>query len=506
MFGRTRCLDQSGAVAIWVAASLAAMVGIVALSLDLGRMATTDTELKWASDAAALAGARQLNGEAGARSRATLAAMGATGGVGLTTNGDSFDGDPGAVKVIGVKFLSKLGPGEGTAGDVEATTDANARFIQVVVEQTVINNLFIQVVGGSATSTVQQSSVAGYGSTICRIPPLMLCNPFEETNPGASLPEGMGIMVKMGEKGPNGEAGSWGPGNFGLLEIPGLPGADAIRDSFASLHGSPVCFDPNLVTTKPGQAVAINAGINVRLDMYHGSTNGLKSSAAHYPAKNVVKGLGTRGPSATTCDPKTDDYNLYTGESDLDSAELMQYPRDTCFYAGTCTTLGSGARYGNGEWYKPEYCQVNYGDPTCAMVSSPTGKPMNTRYGFYRAEVESGKVPQHANEDVKDLCYTNKPWDQLPIGTDVREAGFDISVDGPDRRVLVAAVVNCKEQKDNLNGKKTVKVAKWLLMFLTEAAGAYSPSEQDQIFLEVIREMEMDNDETYAHEIVQLYR
>ena len=505
MFGRTRCLDQSGAVAIWVAASLAAMVGIVALSLDLGRMATTDTELKWASDAAALAGARQLNGEAGARSRATLAAMGATGGVGLTTNGDSFDGDPGAVKVVGVKFLSKLGPGDGTAGDVEATTDANARFIQVVVEQTVINNLFIQVVGGSATSAVQQSSVAGYGSTICRIPPLMLCNPYEETNPAASLPEGMGILVKNG----GGNEAYWGPGNYALLEIPGLPGADAIRDAFAALHGSPVCFDPEHVTTKPGQAVSVNDGLNVRLDMYHGSTNGLKNSPDHYPAKNVVKGLGTRAPSATTCNPKPDDYDLYTGEGD--PAELMQYPRDKCFYTNTCATTGAGIRYGDGQWDKAAYCLVNYGmtdcdDPVTGVVKSPTGKPINTRYGFYRAEVESGTVPQHANENVKNLCYSNKTWDQLKTGTDVRPEGFDITADGPDRRVVVAALVNCEQQKalGNLNGHKTVEVAKWVLMFLTEAAGQYG--DQAEMFFEVIREMDMDNDETYAHEIVQLYR
>ena len=139
-------------------------------------------------------------------------------------------------------------------------------------------------------------------------------------------------------------------------------------------------------------------------------------------------------------------------------------------------------------------------------ISSPTGKPMDTRYGFYRAEVESGVVPEHANEDVTDICYSNRTWEDLPIGTDVRQEGFDITANGPDRRVLVAAMVNCEEQKalGNLNGHKTVQVAKWVLLFLTEAAGQYG--DQAEIFLEVIREIEMDNDETYAHDIVQLYR
>lgn len=494
--------DESGAVAIWVAGSIAVMIGIAALSLDLGRIATADTELKWASDAAALAGAPQLDGLAGARDRARLAATGtlAGAGVGLTSNSDTFDIDAAPVSVVGVKFLSKLGPGEGTSGDIEATSDANARYIQVVVEQTTVNNLFIQVVGGPDTSTVQQSSVAGYGSTICRIPPLMLCNPYEESNPSASLPEGMGILVKNG----GGNEAYWGPGNYALLEIPGLPGADAIRDSFASLHGSPVCFDPDLVTTKPGQAVSVNDGLNVRLDMYHGSTNGLKSSPAHYPAKNVVKGLGDRGPSATTCNPKTDDYDLYAGEGD--PAELVQYPRDKCFYTNTCALTGAGIRYGDGQWDKAAYCLINYGDPTCSAVTSPTGKPIDTRYGFYRAEVESGVVPEQVNENVKNLCYNNMTWGALPTGTDVRPEGFDIAANGPDRRVVAAAMVNCNQQKalGNLNGHKTVEVEKWVLLFLTEAAGQYG--DQAEIFLEVIRDLDMENDEVYAHDIVQLYR
>src|SRR5262245_27317103 len=151
---------DSGAVAVWVAGTLAVLIGVIALSFDLGRTATTDTELKWASDAAALAGARQLDGNSGARNRATLAATGALSGsgVGLTSNADTFSNSPAPVQVVNVKFLSKLGPGEGTTGDIDATNDADAHFIQVVVEQKTVNNLLVEVVGGSATSTAQESS------------------------------------------------------------------------------------------------------------------------------------------------------------------------------------------------------------------------------------------------------------------------------------------------------------------------------------------------------------
>ncbi len=499
MSSRSARLGESGAVAVWMAVTIAAMIGIIALSLDLGRSATTDTELKWASDAAALAGARQLDGAAGARDRARLAATGALSGsgVGLTANTDTFDADADNVEVVDVKFLSTLGPGEGTAGDVEATTDADAHFIQVVVEEATVNNLFIQVVGGADTTTLQESSVAGYGAAICNVPPLMFCNPNEDVSPEVNLTPGMGILVKDG----GGNKAFWGPGNYALLEIPGLPGVNNIREGFASLGGSPVCYD-NLVTTEPGNPVAVNAGINVRLDMYKGATNGLKNDSDYYPAKNVVKGLGYgRGGGATQCDPKTTGFNTWSGPGDPDGAELVQYPRDNCFYNGTCT------RFGDGVWSKADYCNVNYGNNTCSQVIPAPSD--GTRYGLYRAEVESSQVPQQVSppiEDVTDLCYTADTWGNLKIGTDVRPEGFVLAPNGPDRRVLTAAVVNCEQQKalGNLNGKKTVAVASWVLMFMTEAAGAYG--DQQELFLEVIREIDLGQDDAIAHEIVQLYR
>jgi hypothetical protein len=41
-------------------------------------------------------------------------------------------------------------------------------------------------------------------------------------------------------------------------------------------------------------------------------------------------------------------------------------------------------------------------------------------------------------------------------------------------------------------------------MFMPEAAGEYGDNQQ--IFLEAIREIELEQDKTIAHEMVQLYR
>jgi Flp pilus assembly protein TadG len=53
--------DQSGALAVWAAVAILALVGFAALAVDIGRLAVTKSELQKAADAGALAGARALS-------------------------------------------------------------------------------------------------------------------------------------------------------------------------------------------------------------------------------------------------------------------------------------------------------------------------------------------------------------------------------------------------------------------------------------------------------------
>ncbi len=67
-------VDQ-GVVAVALAIMLAAIIGMMALAVDLGRAWNLQTELQNAADAAALAGATQLDTRPGAISRTRLAAQ-----------------------------------------------------------------------------------------------------------------------------------------------------------------------------------------------------------------------------------------------------------------------------------------------------------------------------------------------------------------------------------------------------------------------------------------------
>ena len=66
--------SNSGGVLIYVAFGLPILLGAMALSIDLGRAFILNTELKDFSDAAALAGAAELDGRDGARAAAEQAA------------------------------------------------------------------------------------------------------------------------------------------------------------------------------------------------------------------------------------------------------------------------------------------------------------------------------------------------------------------------------------------------------------------------------------------------
>ncbi len=53
--------DRRGAVTIYVVISMPMLLGIGALSIDLGRLMSVNTELQSAADAAAMAGAAELD-------------------------------------------------------------------------------------------------------------------------------------------------------------------------------------------------------------------------------------------------------------------------------------------------------------------------------------------------------------------------------------------------------------------------------------------------------------
>ncbi len=193
-YGRRVMMDKDGGVAVVVAITFAALAGLVALSFDLGRLLNLDTELQSATDAAALAGATQLDNNAGARDRARLAAI--TSANALAVNGQVFATDGAGVLVTiraeNIRFLQNLETRD------EATTDANANFIEIDADQRRVDYAFGTLVGNTSANAGSHA-VAGMTTAFCRVPPLMICQPPNDFNPGNPdelFFAGQGIQLK----------------------------------------------------------------------------------------------------------------------------------------------------------------------------------------------------------------------------------------------------------------------------------------------------------------------
>ena len=162
---RSLAQDTSGAVAIYIALVAPILLGIGALTLDIGRLITLNTELQAAGDAAALAGARELDRFPGSMDRAGAAAVGAV------SNLQTFATDGGGKKIVVdsttcadppvapcIRFLKSLPAGDGdpiTAANV-TTVDDEARFIDVHIGARTITNILIRIVGGPGTGKNRQ--------------------------------------------------------------------------------------------------------------------------------------------------------------------------------------------------------------------------------------------------------------------------------------------------------------------------------------------------------------
>jgi len=173
--------SDGGGVAIYVVLTSAIMLGFGALVVDLGRLFTLQTELQNAADNSALAAAAELDGTAGARARARLAAK-----TTLITNSQTFATGAADVTITDadIRFLTALPPTDDdpvTSG-LEAPDDASARFVEVTASVRQVAYLLAPAlaarIGGDGTAPTSGDAsavaVAGYNQAVCQITPLMI--------------------------------------------------------------------------------------------------------------------------------------------------------------------------------------------------------------------------------------------------------------------------------------------------------------------------------------------
>ena len=478
--------DEGGAVAPTVALVLAALIAVAGISFDYARMAGLDSELQNAADQSALAAAGQLDGQAGARTRATQAAQS------LVANLTYFENDAGtsAITVPTVIFYSDYNAATGAKGPV-ATTDEDANYVLVTVGARTANFALTPVVDMLNSGLMSASAFAGLGSAICNTPPVMMCNPNEplsNTDPDypfdANAMRGIGLRAIAGN--------SMAPGNFGFLETGFGEGAANLARALGYNSPPGECAPISGVTTKPGLNASVIDAFNTRFDIDANGSTTCPAGGTCSPSINVRKDLvhGTGGASCATTGQQgwQEAPNPYrpTTAAPLTSnyPNTMGHPRDMCHavsYDGVC----SGGHIGNGEWDRDAYFRVNYGWSSASAWQTQTGLGAGaTRYEVYQWELANSSYL------AGDQTWTGSGGLRGNASPVCRTPGVSPGPTQVDRRRISAAVINCRAHA--LNGSESnVPVLRWIDFFLVEPSfrrDSGNRTEATDIYVEVIGE------------------
>lgn len=425
---RSMTRDSAGGVAVYAALTAFVTFGLVGLAVDATRAMIVRSESQAAADAAALAGASQLDGTSTAITRATDAIED------LVSNRQRLASTgAGEVGIASIRFLTGLPASDSTAITAGLVTSdpLKARFVEVVTEPLTHLNTFLRAVGADEELDITTSAVSGNDQMVCRAQPLMICNPGEYTTVGDTfnVDQWRGRQVRLVSQ----SSGSYVPGNFGYLS-PGANGANALAEAIASTSGANICYGPT-VQTEPGQNNGARTAINTRFGVYENPQFGgnARNNALYAPDINV-----------------------------------REMPRDLVF-------SGPSSRFGNGYWNCLSYWNTNHGS---SGVQRPAACTNNTN------SISRYQIYQYENANGRALAPTENASNKIV-----------------DRRIIYVAVVNCREH--SVAGRTNVAATTYLKVFITEQATAPSNVE---LVGEIVDVVQVGDDDSVLHDIVQLYR
>ncbi len=257
---RTR---QHGAVAIVVGLSLFVLVALLGLVLDLGHVYIVRTQLQNAADAAALSGAKQLDG--------TLAGVGSAVNYAIAAAGYNRSDftvpvsiDIGDISVGNCPQDSCMTPASSISTPAQA---AGLTFLKVMIPSGSMNTWFMRAIPGGQQSTATYG-LAVAGKYVVNITPLAVCR---LPDPGTTNELGYerGVTYRISDANPI------GPGTMYWIDpASAIPGQCSVTNTPDTLPF--ICTGKTGFTPMVGQTVNTNTGVstpqvmalNSRLGMY----------------------------------------------------------------------------------------------------------------------------------------------------------------------------------------------------------------------------------------------
>jgi Flp pilus assembly protein TadG len=511
------------------------LIAVGGIAFDYSRMASLDTELQDAADQAALAAAGQLDGQTGACARAAAAASSLLANKTLLANDGSTSGTSIVVPTSGVttcagntaiQFYKSYDQANDTPGPA-ATSDADAKVVIVSVSPRRAVFALTPIVAAFQSGNINAQAVASLGSAICKVPPVMICNPDEPLtnvnkdyafNPGSLVGKGL-QLVSVGNTGST----AWAPGDFGYLDT----GSDTsnpnveLREALGWTAAPGDCSPMDGVRTRTGADTPVPQALNTRFDIYekantgNGNAASCPSGGSCPPSINTVKDLIRKSAPANggKCGITNNEWELPTkrylptsSTADLDPADYpdaMGYPRDKCHAVSTGGVCSPKLKIGDGAWDRNAYFKVNYGwaatdwptylNSGVASARITTSTP--TRFQVYQWEIANrgstiggktilgmrsyGSPPNAAQDYDSPVCS--------PLQSPATNGVVPSSTAG-DRRRISAAVVNCHAWNVHGGGGTTYGVTKWIDMFLVEPSLNRDRTDANDVYVEVIGE------------------
>ena len=308
--------DTRGVMLPYVTVLLVVLVGVSLLAVDgAGRAFSLQTQLQNIADAAALAGAAELNRAPGARQRARNAIQGSVGDgiTQLVTNGLAGM-DVSNVAISSIVFYETLPiASQHFSSGTVSPDDGHARFVAVTLSHS-MNTIFpvsFLRAGGANSYTAGAQAVAGSDQVACQMTPMFICNPFETGSmtydqATAALQNGSPRALVALQGASNSQ---YSPGNFGWIDPPVEATASDTCGSGnevaqAAARNRPlVCYRNTSINTHPGNITSATDGLNTRFDIYRGSFGQCNTNSSYSPAPNVRKGWLPGTGSSGACNP-----------------------------------------------------------------------------------------------------------------------------------------------------------------------------------------------------------
>ena len=430
---------SEGGVAVTVAVSIVALVGMLALSIDVGRIYNAHTERNNAADAAAIAAATELHSGPGSCARAIDAAIRTElrnqetfvsnrTGPNVYINANITDAlNPGAESSI--RFLSELvHDSNGNVTDTyiygdETVCDETASYVEVVTDQVSdteeaeVDLYFAGLTGALTQAFPRGYAVAQNVEVFCSNFPMFMC-PLDS---GASAAQfwadlkngnhtGKGVQLKNKK---NNEG--FFPGVLGFLRLANT-GANELGLQLGMVNPPPNCIGTGEIYTEPGGNESAARAFDSRMGIYHNGGDQDPFSPNWQPSRNAVKGFmqGNRGICNMGNEGYHDPEPVYSGDGTDESMALpqtaMPFPFDFGHYPGGAC---DGQRLCDGNWDSDAYFTLNHSDGTFTPldVTDFDGNGLMTRYEVYLSEMDR---PMHwvesCNSDLAaDGIMTLKP-------------------------------------------------------------------------------------------------